>query len=367
MRLLLSAGEASGDAYGAALLREIRRLSSDLVVCQAVGGAKIAAEGAALIADSSGWGSISAVEALKIVPQALRGLHAAKQALREGERGLFVPIDFGFFNVRLAREAKRQGWKVLYWMPPGSWKRGPQGRDLAEVTDAVATPFEWSEAHLKEAGVNAFWFGHPLLQMRAQGKPSAQGQRLAVLPGSRRHELALNLPLLAETLSGHPGPVEFAVAPSVNLAWLEREWSRLAPQREWDLLTQGAAGEVLARSRGALVCSGTATLEAALCRCPMVVFYKVGKLVEMEAKLVGFKARWIALPNILLERDAVPELVQSAATPERMRAELCPLLEDGPAREGQLAAFEEIRRLLGGERAVTQTAELALSLAGAQK
>src|SRR5688572_21772274 len=123
MRVFFSAGEASGDAYAAALLREMVRLGSGLrFLFEGVGGSQLSAAGANVVVDSSKWGAISILQSLKVAPRVVGGYSKAKRALRKGRPGLFIPIDFGYVNVRLARYAKKQGWKVLYFIPPGSWR-----------------------------------------------------------------------------------------------------------------------------------------------------------------------------------------------------------------------------------------------------
>lgn len=369
MRLFLSAGEASGDAYGAALLREFRRLAGSLPLeVEAVGGRRLRDAGAPIVADSTGWGAIGIVQSAKVAPSAWRGFYAAKRALSEGEPGLFVPIDFGFINVRLCRHAKRLGWKVLYFIPPGSWRRDRQGEHLPQLCDEIVTPFYWSAETLRKMGANAHCFGHPLKQLvkDREAELHAAGQEdrttIAVLPGSRRAEIELHLPLIAKALEGEPRMAEFAVAPTFTADELRSRWSSLAPSRNSDLFTEGDTYGVLFRARAGIVCSGTATLEAALCVCPHVVVYRVTRLSELEAKLVGFKEEFISQPNILLGRRAVPELIQREATPAALREKLSALLREGEERKQQLFAFMELDTALGPPDAITKTAELALSL-----
>src|SRR5438132_1624490 len=127
MRVFLSAGEASGDAYAAALVGELRRTGREFSV-EGIGGRRLAGAIGSLVADSSTWGAISIVQSLRIALRALMGAFEARKRMSIGQPGIFVPIDFGFFNIRLARWAKRHGWRVLYFMPPSSWKRERQGK-----------------------------------------------------------------------------------------------------------------------------------------------------------------------------------------------------------------------------------------------
>lgn len=384
MRVFLSTGEASGDAYAAELVEEMRRLGGSGFRYEGLGGTRMKAARIALVADTSRWGAISIAQSLAAFPRAVGGYYRAKRAL-DKDPGLFIPIDFGYANIRLSRHAKNRGWKVLYFVPPGSWRRDRQGKDLASLTDAIATPFSWSAEILVANGAKAHWFGHPIRQLLRKAvnqveavetvSPFLDGPRVAILPGSRKHEIEENLPVIAEavrSLSSDTGgfsplaaTLEFALAPNVDEEEVRAQWRRLVPERDHDRFVKGDTYGVLRRGRAAIVCSGTATLEAALCGCPMVVIYRVTKAMVIEAKLIGWRRpRFIALPNILLNRQVVPELVQVEATPLAIRTHLDGLLGDTPEREAQLAAFEELSTVLGPEDAITQTAQLALEMCG---
>ncbi|MEJ5169425.1 MAG: hypothetical protein WHU10_00395 [Fimbriimonadales bacterium] len=362
MRIVLSAGEASGDAYAASLFRSARKMLPD-AEWAALGGARLREAGVTLWEDTSRWGAMGVVQSLRVAPRAALGFVRSVRKLQDGPPGVLVPIDFGFFNVRLARRAKRTGWRVLYFIPPGCWRRDRGGAGLRPLVDAVSTPFPWSAENLRRDGIDAHWFGHPLRQLIAEARQEApeRGDRLAVLPGSRVHELEANLPALAEALRDWPTDLEFAVAHSLSASEVQGRWQELSGRRGDLFQTQGAARSLLS-CRAAVVCSGTATLEAALCGCPMVVVYRIGRLMALEARLLRVRVRHISLPNILLDRDAVPELVHTAATPGAIRA-LAEAAWSGPQREGQLAAFAELASLLGPEDGIDRTAELLARLA----
>lgn len=366
-RVYISAGEASGDAYAAALIREIARLVPSATF-EGVGGAKMRAAGATVYADSGKWGAISITQAAKVFFRVWSGLRHAKSFLSKGPPGLFVPIDFGFANIRMARYAKRYGWRVLYFVPPGSWRRDRQGKDLPAVTDAVVTPFEWSAKIVNEMGAKAHWFGHPIKQLIAEsGAEEGARETIAVLPGSREHEIDLNLPLIASAVNGVEYQLEFALAPTVDLEAFKAKWRSLAPKRD-DVFTVGDTYGVLKRAKVGIICSGTATLEAAICRCPMVVVYQISKAMRREAKLIGFKRpKFIALPNIIAEKEIVPELAEERGVrPEAVRAVLDSLLYGDEVATKQLKDFDELDALLGPENAITRTAELAVSMMAAK-
>ena len=316
------------------------------------------------------------MQSLRIAPRVLHGYSQAKRQLRSGAPGLLIAIDFGAFNIRLARFAKKLGWQVLYFMPPASWRRDRQGKDLLKVADQVVTPFPWSKEILDASSGTAdrvHFFGHPLKQLIAEwreGTPDVQqGDTIAVLPGSRSHEVERNLELIAR-IAAHPSiagrTFEFAVAPSVNAEELQRKWRNLSLDRK-DTFTSGDVYGVLARAQFAVVCSGTATLEAALLRCPLVVIYQVTKAMVREAKLIGFKMpEHISLPNIVLQQPLVPEFVGLDIDAKSVRSAILDLLPPGELRRRQLEGFQEIESMLGAEDAVTQTAELALQMVSNQ-
>lgn len=370
MRLFVSAGEASGDAYAGALVREMRALGEPFAGAEllGIGGARVRELGANPRIDSSGWGAIGILEALRVAIPAYRSYLRAKRMLATGSPGLFLPIDFGYMNVKLSRHAKRLGWKVLYFVPPGSWRRDRQGRDLPEVADAIVSPFEWSARLLQDMGARAYWFGHPLKQLVRDSAGSNDERRsgVAVLPGSRQHEIESNLGVIVDALRGLGLAAEVAVASTTSAATVRSAWIDQGGDPSLASFTENDVYGVLKRSRAAIVCSGTATLEAALCGCPCVVIYRGSKMMEWEYRIRRPKFNYISLPNILLDRPLLLELIQWDAKRESVRREMEALLEDGPRRFEVLEGYRELDAMLGGDRAVTQTAELASELTADQ-
>lgn len=479
MRIFISAGEASGDAYGAALVQQIKRIvdlpklslgdlyNQDLsdedtldkagiedslemveyimsledefgldipneelqkiqtiggwrdfierktgirpilrqsqITFEGVGGKKMRSEQIHLHADSSKWGAISITQGIRVGFGILPKYFKVRKILKQGPPGIFIPIDFGFANIPLARHAKKIGWKVLYFIPPGSWRRTRQGKDLPIITDQISTPFQWSAEILTKMGANAHWFGHPIKQLIDQSLPtretsggragwrastdSLEKETVAILPGSRTHELEMTIPLIAGAVTGVTGKwngrnlaelteeelrspkqplqnqLEFALALSVDADHVKAEWNRLAPGRN-DIFTIGDTYGVLKRARAAIICSGTATLEAAMCRCPMVVIYQLSPSMRREAKLLRIKQpKMISLPNIIQDRMIVPELADGHGVyPEQVRAWLDRLLTNEEVRSTQLKELDSLVEALGPSDAITKTAELALSM-----
>lgn len=355
MQVFISAGEASGDLYGAAIASRLLSMGYDVT---GLGGSRMSALGLPLLGDSSHWGSISIVQSVR---EGLRGIgtyHRLKAALRAGPPGVFVPIDFGYMNLRLCRAAREAGWKVLYFIPPGSWRRDRQGKDIPTLADEVVTNFPWSATLLAEMGASAHFFGHPLLEVHSEVLQSDLPRSgLAVLPGSRRSELEQLLPILGVALSEYPGTITIPVPPR-HLDLVRQRWTRRSDEII-DGSKDGAVIGTLKSAELAVVCSGTATLEAALAKTPMVAVYKVSRAVEIETKLIGFKRpQFVSQPNILLQREVVPELIQEGLSPATLKSTLS-TLDVGC----QLQGFDEIEAFLSPATCLTRTVELIQKLA----
>lgn len=328
----------------------------------AIGASKLSAAGAGVIVDSSSWGAVGIIESLLVARKVVSGFVTARNVLRVSGPGLFIPIDYGYINIKLAREAKRLGWKVLYFVPPGSWRRDKQGQDIPDVTDAVVTPFPWSADLLRAMGADAHFFGHPLKSMVALEPDRPERNGIAVLPGSRSHEVRHNVEAIVGAVAEFEEPIKVAVAANLDPDDVRHQWEVAGGgTAEFRRDTYG----VLKEARAAVVCSGTATLEAALCHCPTVVVYRGSPWMELEYRIRRPKFEHISLPNILLGRRVLPELIQWEADPAVITHHLKALLADGPERSAQLGAFGELESLLGPTECFDKTAQLALALMSA--
>jgi lipid-A-disaccharide synthase len=360
MKVFISAGEASGDLYGAALIEELRRLDPEIEIL-GLGGSRMQEAGFQAIGDSSTWGSISILQSVREGLRAIGTFQRLKSAFAIGEPGVFVPIDFGFMNLRLCKAAKQAGWKVVYFIPPGSWRRDRQGADLPYLTDHIISNFPWSAEILNSMGASAHFFGHPLKQIHREILNSELPRStVAVLPGSRRSELEQLLPILPKALEYEKRTACLPV-PKHQVEYVRSRW----PRSQDEVLSGSQKGAVIRTLKGSvsgLVCSGTATLEAALAKTPMVVVYKVSQAVVLETKLIGFKRpQFYSQPNILLQREVVPELIQESLNAENLKREYDRLFDDAVS-SNQIAAYDEINEILGGDAAVTRSAELILSV-----
>ncbi len=363
--ILITAGEASGDQAGAAVVAALKRRHPDWRLL-ATGGERMAAAGAELLVDERELAVMGFAEVLRRLPALRRHLGALSDRLRSGTIDLFLPVDFPGFNLRLAARARRAGVPVLYFVAPQVWAWG-EGRlaQLRRDVDRLALilPFEleWFAAR----GVAGNFVGHPLMEGVRPQAPRAAAPRLGLLPGSRAQEverlLGVMLAAAARLRRAEPAlRVELLEARGLAPALYDRllAGAALAPVR----CREDSAG-FLARQGAAMVASGTATLEAAVAGLPMAVVYRTGWLnYQLARRLVHLER--IALVNLVAGEALVPELVQGGLDAERLAAAVAPLLADGPARSAQLAGCDRLRALLGGPGCGERVAVLAEELLG---
>jgi lipid-A-disaccharide synthase len=376
--IMLSAGEASGDLHGATMCRAIRDLDPSIRLV-GMGGSGMAAAGVEILVDPTAQAAVGTSEALSRVPALVRAYKLLVRRLREARPLAIVLIDFPEFNLRLARQARRAGIPVVYFIPPQlwAWRRG-RIRQMARRVTKVLAAFPFEKALYEEAGVPVEFVGHPLLDVvpsdldhaRARERLGVGDRRVLVglLPGSREQEISRLLPRMLDAAArlAVDGKRSFVLglAPSVErkrvAAMLERAAEAGGPPVE---IVEGMTYEVMAAADALLIASGTATLEAALLGAPMVVCYRVSRMTELMARLLK-RSPWISLPNIVAGRGVVPEILQRDATAERFAAEVERLLVDPVAATAQRAAFKELRDRLGKPGVGARAARAVLEVAG---
>ncbi len=379
--IMLSAGEASGDLHGATLCRALRELAPGARLV-GMGGARMAEAGMEVVADPTGRAVVGMSEAVGRIPGLYRAYRALVRRIYEERPRALVLIDFPEFNLRLARQARRAGVPVVYFIPPQlwAWRRG-RIRQMARRVTRVLAVFPFEQALYEEAHVGVDFVGHPLLDVLPLHLTRDDARRrlgldpaasvVGLLPGSRREEVTRLLPPMLEAarrLAAVDPRRRFLIgaAPTVDRAQVT---ALLAAAAEADgprvEIVEGLTHELMAGSDVVLIASGTATLEAALLGAPMVVCYRVSRFTETVARMLA-RVSWISLPNIVAGRKAVPEVLQDEVTGHRLASEALHLLEDAAAATAQRAAFKEIRGRLGepgvgprAARAVLQAARVA--------
>lgn len=370
IRLLLSAGEASGDMYAAQLATALRsRLDVQLF---GMGGPLMQAAGVELITNYEEVAVVGITEILKHLPSLLKAMDRIVTEAEKRQPALAILTDFPGFHLRLARKLKPKGIRNVYYICPQFWAWRPWRVKLIRRRFAKALcifPFE--EEFFSKAGVSTQFIGHPLVgtvrptkdrrqfcesHVLAPGRPV-----VTILPGSRRAEIEHHLPVLHEACARIHAklPVQFVVAAAHprDAAQLKTGWRHgLKP-----CVVEGETYDALAAADAAIVSSGTATVEAALLDAPMVVVYRVSPVTAALAKPL-VRTPYFAMVNLIAERKIVPELVQDEFTPERVSAEVLNLLQDPNARTKMRTGLAEVRNRLGPPGAVDRAADAIVAL-----
>ena len=277
-----------------------------------------------------------------------------KKLLREIERrppDAAVLIDFPDWNFRLAAELHRRGIPVIYYVSPQLWAWRP-GRieQVKKFVRKMLVIFPFEERWYRERGVEAEYVGHPLIDVSRPQPPHLRSPQIPIglLPGSRKKEIAMNLPTLLEAARQLGKEFQFflPVASTIHSGWVTDFIHQvLGEDSGVNLKLENDARLVLAQSRAAMVASGTATVEAALIGTPFVMVYRVSPVTYKIGRGM-VKVPFFAMPNLIAGRAVVPELVQEQFTAENVSARMREIIAEGPPRERMLSGFAEIRQKL---------------------
>ncbi len=369
MHLFTIAGESSGDQYGARVLRALRDLDPGLT-CDGIGGDAMKSEGANLLFHTSQTSIMGFVEVLRHAGFLRRMFAECEQALIRRRPDVLLLIDYPGFNLRMAAIARRHGIPVLYYIAPQVWAWGRHRvRKLKERVDRLAVVFPFEKDFFSNAGIEAEFVGHPLLEilgsiprqdfLAAHHLPDQP--LLALLPGSREQEVRRILPVMMDT--ARELVLEFQVRPIIGAARLPdalfTPWLDRCPEA---LLVRHATHGLLEHATCALVTSGTATVETAFYRTPFAVLYKAGRInYEIGKRLV--RVPYIGMVNLLAGREVAPEFIQDDCRPDRILSALRPLLAD-PLRHARVVEdLGSVRTQMGERGASTRVAEMVLRLA----
>jgi len=367
-RVLLVAGEASGDLHGGHLVQALRRRCPAAQVV-GVGGAQLRAAGMEVLVDVNQLSAAGLVEIAGSIPRHWWVMRLLKRQMDRHRPDVVVLVDYPGFNQFVAKEAHRRGIPVLFYIAPQVWAWGQgRARRMAGFIDRLAVIFPFEEAIFNAHGRPfARYVGHPLLDGLEVSADRAQTRRrhgfseaqplLVLMPGSRCTEVSLLLPNLlqaAALLKADGWQVALLQAPTVDRTFLEQVAGGPLPLP----LIAGDTYNLLAAADAGLIASGTATLEAALLGCPPVIVYRFSWLTYLLAKLV-IGRRTMGLPNVVLGRRAFPELLQREARPAALVRSVAELQARRPQVE---AAMAELHSKMGSAGASQRAADLLLEL-----
>ncbi|MGH9561850.1 MAG: lipid-A-disaccharide synthase [Terracidiphilus sp.] len=379
--IFISAGEASGEFYGAELacaLSQSPTPKGQRAEPWGMGGARMAAAGVECIVRAEDMAVMGFTEVVLHLPRIWREFRKLKRAIRERRPTVAVLIDFPEIHFRLAREFHRLGIPVIYFVSPQLWAwKQHRIRLVQKYVKRMLVIFPFEETFYRERGVAAEFVGHPLADLPApavsrddfavQNGLNPEKTWIGILPGSRLKEIEANLPEMLEAARGlaEPDPdspadsYEFLIplAPTLNVAQ-RKAVARLVESHGSGLALRlvDDARTVLYHARASVVASGTATVEAALIGNPFVVVYRVSRLTYAIARRL-VKVPHVAMANLIAGKRVVPELIQHDFTAENVIQHLRRLLPDGPARESMMKELGAVREALHVPSAAGQSKE----------
>ena len=370
---MIVAGEASGDIYGAELVREALRLDPDLHF-SGIGGARMREAGVKTLVDSADMAVVGLVEVIKHFDVISAAFMKLKRIILNEPPDLLILIDYPGFNLRLAKVAKKAGVKVLYYISPQIWAwRQGRVKKIARLVDHMAVILPFEAPFYEKAGVPVTFVGHPMLDLvnvsvdRSAAAISfnldPSRKIVGLFPGSRRNEIERLLPVIiaaAVTLKEQFPNIQFILPLASTLN--DDDIVPLLTAAGLEVTTTRARIHDMIRACDAVISvSGTVTLEIALVGTPMVIIYKLSPLTYQLAKRL-VKIDNIGLCNIVAGETVVQELIQDQANPAAIAAEISKLLTDEIYHSGIVQKLSEVRTKLGCGGASVNVARIALAL-----
>ena len=363
MKYFFIAGERSGDLHASNLIKEILKKDSSAEIV-AWGGNQMKEAGARIVQDYNILSFMGIWEVITHLPQIIKCFSLVKTLIKKENPDAVVFVDYAGFNLRIAKWVKQNGYQTHYYISPKIWAWGNHRvHKIKKLIDKMYCILPFEKEFYAKYNFDVDYVGNPVLDSIRNFKPSAdfkeihkinsEDKIIAVLPGSRRGEVQKMLYYMLALLPAFPEH-QFLVAGVNNLPkdfydnFLHRTNVKVIFNETYD---------VLANADIALVTSGTATLETALFEVPQVVCYRTSFISYLLGRLL-VKVDYISLPNLILDKPLLPELIQEDFNPQTVKKELFNLIEN-PSK--QLEGYKELKRVLGEENASANTASLLLA------
>jgi lipid-A-disaccharide synthase len=371
VRILISAGEASGEMYGAQLMEALRRNDPGIEFF-GVGGDKMRAAGCDIVVDAQDLSVVGITEILSHLPKIWGLFHKLIAEADRRKPELAIVIDSPAFNWRVARQMKKRGIPVAYYVCPQFWAwRQGRTRLLRKYVDKALVIFPFEEKFYRDRGVDAEFVGHPLADL---AKPAITREHYAaehglvpskpwitLMPGSRRKEVKMNLPEMLRTAKFLGTEYNFLIPVAATVSKsLILDFMNQTDCTELSIYLVPDALPALAHSRAGIIASGTATVEAALMELPFVMVYRVTPLTYLLGRST-VKVPNFAMVNLIAGEEIVPELVQRNFRAENVIRELNKIIGEAPPREKMIRGLQRVRQQLlsGGQASSLHPAERA--------
>ncbi len=360
MKYYIIAGEASGDLHGSNLMIHIKKIDNSAEF-RFWGGDLMQKEGGTMVKHYRETAIMGITEIIKNLGKIFSFIKECKKDILEFNPDAVVLIDYPGFNMRIAKFTKENGFKTHYYISPKVWAwNTKRAFKIKKYVDYLYTILPFETDFFKPYKVKLDYVGNPICDAIAQYtfNPNFKTEFeikkpiIALLPGSRMGELKHLLPAMLSVIKEFPN-YDFVLAGASHIS--DDIYSQYIGDGNIKLI-KGKTYDVLANAHATLVCSGTATLEAALLNCPQVVCYKFSNLSYKIGKMV-IKVKYISLVNLILDKLLVKEIIQHELTTSHIKNELLKIL-DGPARKEMLIGYAALRIKVGGPGASQRAAEL---------
>ena len=377
-KVMISAGEASGDLHGASVAEALKSMQPDIELF-GMGGSNMRTAGVDIVYDFADIGVMGFVEILRNLPNFFRLRNTLSRIMDERQPDVLVLIDYGGFHMALAQVAKKKGIPVVYYICPKAWVWGKwRAKAIAGWVEKVAAIFPFEAEIYREAGASVNFVGHPLVDIVHPSMDREAAYRhfgadpnrplLLLLPGSRFQEVSS----LLETMMAAAKKVweqlpdcqfYLPVAPTIPMDRIE---SVVHASGVPVVFTRNSTYNLMQIADCAIAASGTVTLEAALMGLPSVIIYRVKTSTYWLVRIVA-NVSHVGLPNIVTGRRILPELIQNEATPDNVSRAALRLMTDPVVRAQAAADLKEVRVNLGEPGAVKRVASIVLDVASGRK
>ena len=351
-------GEASGDLHAANLIKELSALDTDATF-QGFGGERMQKQGLELTKHYQEMSFMGFLEVLMNLSDIRKNFKQAKKELIEYKTDVLVLVDYPGFNLRMATFAKKHNIKVVYYITPQVWAwKESRVKKLKRDVDLLLPILPFERSFFAKHGIDVNYVGHPLLDAFKDldsRKIESEKPIIAILPGSRKQEIATSLPIMMEVAKSFEN-YQFIIAGAPSIS---QDYYRSITQDSYMPVLSNQTHALLKECKAAIVTSGTATLEAAILKVPQVVCYKTSAISYFLAKLV-VKVKYIALVNLICDKEVVKELIQNDFNVDNLVNELNRILN----KKNKTQIHSDYERMIGliGDDGASQRAAQAINL-----
>ena len=372
-KIFIVTGEHSGDIHASYIVRELRKLNPDIKI-EAIGGKSLEAEAVKLFSDHNKM-AVVGLDAFKSLFSHIKlGQNLVNYLTLEYQPDLVLLIDYGGFNLRLAKELKKRGINIFYYISPQVWaSRKGRISKVKKYVNKMMTIFPFEEKLYKEKGVNAEYVGHPLISQLPrnfdredfikQNNIDLNNKIVGIFPGSRKMEINYLMPIFLESVKQihtHSKKVQFCLgqAPNIDNKLINKYLDAFTKKENIEIkVLKNQNHALLSSSDAVILASGTITLEAAMYGTPMVISYKAPYLAYFLYLCVRY-LKFVSLPNIIAGKKIVEEFIQQKAKPELISQEILALLYNNEKKEQMVHELGQIQNTLGEKIASKEVAKI---------